>query len=808
MASPINVIINAAWRGAQDVQRAKRDLASIEDGSKKGARGLNEFAVKAGIAVAALGAVNVAADRAYTSLERGAGLELTRKRFDNLAISIGTTGQALDEKIGAATAGMLTNAQQMALATNLIALELATTEDQAVRLSRVVTELDQDIGELSLALVNQTTRRFDQLNVSAVGFEERLEALKEQGLDTQEAFTEAFLQQAEAQIERVGGKSESAAGDIARFNAAVAGIKDSAELSLVSLVRFSGGFENLENTAQTINTISDAIERLSDMLNGLNLSISGPQSFLSDPAGTLLNRVFSFGTGEVVQAITQTEDFNNVLGELKDTLSDLGRFFGLVTDENKELAAAMDKTTEAAERLLKITDEIPSRGGFEPGGSAGNRSAGTPPVETFGTIQERINLFQDFQDDLTDINTRGQEERAAIEEQYERQRTQVVEDYNRQRAEEEEDWRRRQLRQEQDLQRSIADVRENAAEAEADAREQTNNRLADLERDHLRRIKDIIDNANLQLTEAAGRLDAAAVARIIRQRDAALDQEQQNYNDQRQEIEAALDEQLRAIQENMAERIEDLEEFHNERQAREAEDRAIRLQRLEEAHRRELSELEQQRRDRLLDLKEQIRRERAEVTAAYMDAYEQLTQHWSDRQELEAQWQASILEQERQWWEQRSALVGGGGTSGTTGGGDTAGGGTDPTGEQRPSRNELFDLVKQYSLGAGYTEQFVENLLQAMKTWTDRQVAIWLERAFGIDIPGYATGTSFVPRTGLAMLHRGERVLNPTENRSFTAGQGLTVNNNIYPSAGMDENALAAKVQVMTERAILRAVGE
>jgi hypothetical protein len=40
------------------------------------------------------------------------------------------------------------------------------------------------------------------LNISAVGFEARLKALEEQGYDTQAAFTEAFLQQAEAQIER------------------------------------------------------------------------------------------------------------------------------------------------------------------------------------------------------------------------------------------------------------------------------------------------------------------------------------------------------------------------------------------------------------------------------------------------------------------------------------------------------------------------------------------------------------------------------------------------------------------------------
>jgi hypothetical protein len=43
-----------------------------------------------------------------------------------------------------------------------------------VRLSGVAAQLGMDVGEMTLALTNQTTRRFDQLGVSVDGFDERL----------------------------------------------------------------------------------------------------------------------------------------------------------------------------------------------------------------------------------------------------------------------------------------------------------------------------------------------------------------------------------------------------------------------------------------------------------------------------------------------------------------------------------------------------------------------------------------------------------------------------------------------------------
>lgn len=788
MASPINVIIEAVWRGRDDVRAAKRDLAGIDDSARKGGRGLADFATKAGIAVGVITALNVASNKAFDALERGAGLQLTQQRFDNLARSIGSTGEALDDKLGAATAGLISNSRQMALATDLIGLELATTEEQAVRLGRVVTELDQDIGELSLALVNQTTRRFDQLNVSAVGFEERLKAIEEQGLDTQAAFTEAFLQQAEAQIERVGGKSESTAGDIARFNSSMENLKDSAELALVSIVNFSGGFEKLENTAETLNAVSDGIEKLSGVLDGFNIKF-GPSSVVTDPAGSFLSKIFPFGTDVLVRAIVETDDFESSLDKLLGTLTGVGQFLGIVSTEQEDLTAAITKTTEATRELVKITDTLLNRQSQERGDGDGGRS-GDRPVQPFGTITERIDLFQNFQDDLTAINKAGADERLRIEEQYEARRNAIIEDYGRLRAEEEEDWQRRRARAEAKYRQSVGKATEQATEAEQDARERANKSLRELERDHLQAISDIIRNAQLDLEGAAARLDAAAIARIKQQRDEAIRRENQGYQEQQQAIREQLQEQLQAIRENLAERLTELREYHEQRQKEEEEDREVRLRRLEEAHRRELAELEKNYREQQQDLKDHIRQQRQELTNRYIEERLELTQHWNDREDISASYMRQILDAEEAWWNSRLAIVGGGGADRTGGTGGTDGGaGGGPT---TPSRSELLTMLTNLAIEAGYPDNIIQGLLRAMAGWSDERIAKYIERVFGIDVPGYALGTPFVQKTGLALVHRGEEI-NPPGQRSYDQSRQIVIQEGaiqITAGVGMDEEML------------------
>jgi hypothetical protein len=109
-------------------------------------------------------------------------------------------------------------------------------------------------------------------------------------------------------------------------------------------------------------------------------------------------------------------------------------------------------------------------------------------------------------------------------------------------------------------------------------------------------------------------------------------------------------------------------------------------------------------------------------------------------------------------------------------------------------------MATSQMIAAGWTDDQVFTYLRIIKTWTDTKLAQWIEDIFDFDVPGYQMGTPFVPRTGPAILHRGEAVLNSMDAARFRAGQmkqGITIEEGaiqVHGSPGMDEQRLAAEV--------------
>lgn len=165
------------------------------------------------------GAVAGGALLAWKTIGQGAELENAERRFDKLADSIGTTADSLENQLRVATRGTRSDMELMASAADLMGLGLAKNQDELVRLTRVSGALNMNMNQLVLTLTNQTTARFDQLGVSVDGFKEKVADLEAQGYDTNAAFKEAFLQQAEAQIEKVGDTADTTAGAMKRLTA-------------------------------------------------------------------------------------------------------------------------------------------------------------------------------------------------------------------------------------------------------------------------------------------------------------------------------------------------------------------------------------------------------------------------------------------------------------------------------------------------------------------------------------------------------------------------------------------------------------
>lgn len=224
------------------------------DGFGKQFKGLST--VIAGSA-AMIGAEVLLLKKAFDFGKEGAQLDYARDKFDNLAESIGTTGDALMRNLKAATKGLVADSTLVASAGDLMELGLAKTHEEAVRLTRVAGALGMNMNQLVLTLTNQTTMRFDALGVSVDGFEEKVDKLKATGMDASRVFGEAFLSQAEEQLAKVGDVADNDVATFMRFEASVKNLTDSIK---------SGLYPTLLKAVEAANLLLTANQQIEDAL--------------------------------------------------------------------------------------------------------------------------------------------------------------------------------------------------------------------------------------------------------------------------------------------------------------------------------------------------------------------------------------------------------------------------------------------------------------------------------------------------------------------------------------------------------------
>lgn len=328
----------------------------------------------------------------YDFTSEGAQLDYVRTKFDNLTSSIGTTSFALMNDLRQATSGTVSDAQLMKSATDMMSLGLADTHDETVRLTRVAGELGMNMDQLTLTLTNQTTKRFDTLGVSVAGFDERLEALKNTGLSTQEAFTEAFLQQAEAQIERVGGIADTSAGSFMKFEAAIEQIGASIQqnLSDQALPAVDGLAKGLGGLAEAM-TQGTEVRRLAEQMEAAGMSTEGFWKEVKELAN--------------VWGSLSTEDYTAVVEKYSAALNNAAKGTQNWATANYEGADAIAEAESALESQLTALEEF-TLASSEAAIAVGTMSAGYQALALdFGAMQslaygyeEQLNLIAEAEE--------------------------------------------------------------------------------------------------------------------------------------------------------------------------------------------------------------------------------------------------------------------------------------------------------------------------------------------------------------------------------------------------------------------------
>ena len=242
--------------GAQikSVQNTKQLGAQTKQATEQASAGWATLVTGVNQAIGVLQTVVQVGKAVYDFTKQGAQLEFMAGKFDRLSLSIGTTSDVLLEDLRKATQGTRSDMELMASASDFMALGFAKTSDEAVRLTTVAGALNMNMNQLVLALAGQTTMRFDQLGVSVDGFKEKVKALEDAGLSANDAFKEAFLQQAEEQVLKVGNAVDSSLGGFMRLEAAVKNLGDQLKMGI----------------AKDVADLMDAYDRLNDAVAEYN----------------------------------------------------------------------------------------------------------------------------------------------------------------------------------------------------------------------------------------------------------------------------------------------------------------------------------------------------------------------------------------------------------------------------------------------------------------------------------------------------------------------------------------------------------
>jgi len=380
----IQIVINAINKASNDLMKVKNDIKGVGDAGKDAQGGVEGFSAglgsvlsKAALVAGAAAAVGVAIKEVYDTAKEGAELEYARARFDNLARSIGTVSDALMDDLRTATRGTVSDAELVASAGDLMALGLAKSHDEVVRLTSVAGALGMNMNQLVLALTGQTTARFDQLGVSVDGFDAKVKKLKETGLSASDAFKEAFLQQAEEQIEKVGNRADSAAGSFDKLKAATTNLSDSLKRELAPIIA-----PIAEGLAELINNLAPVDDsRMPEFINKLttamkNGAINGDQyeemlrnvhnGFISIPDGiSQVNQALDEHRQKVALAndanqaqIVSLFNATTSWSEFKQEAEAAGLDLGWITEEIYNAQKAEDALAEANRNAASATESV------------------------------------------------------------------------------------------------------------------------------------------------------------------------------------------------------------------------------------------------------------------------------------------------------------------------------------------------------------------------------------------------------------------------------------------------------------------
>ena len=701
-----------------------------------------------------------------------ADLATAYKRQEVAAISLAGSQAKLNVLLASyrdVTKGSVDDAQALSDVTKLMAVGFADSAAELTAFLNVARgisiamgkDTDYVIGQLQLAIANQSFMRLDQIGLGVAEVKNRIKELKTEsrGLSTEMAFQAAILGIADE-----------------KFGA----LNDATESQITGLERLRKAWKDLrlEMGQDLEGPLGGAAGGLAGLVEGFSeFRKSDLPGRMQEAQGlTRTTGMIDFGAGDESTAVGEK------LIEMAN--AGLALFNQWATSERERVnrnarqrsGGFQYATPQFAGALSLLTGApgVPASVSTGTGVSAG--AGGLDPEQL---TKQRAIVSAHYRA-VEDIERNASANRIAQVTNFERQRANTIRQFGQTMARESEDFAISRGRANADFARNVSRMERDAVRREADMRAEMERGIGDLRESHQERISEITEDYHRdmerseadhkeKLLGAAARLDAAGV--VAEQRRFAKEKKQKKTNfdkairdekstleesiEQRQE---ALDHQLEIAKRNDERRLEDMKADFERRKQEEDADRERRLERMQADHQFALEEAQRQHDEKMAQIAQQEIDAKIAQEEKFKDQMIEAGLAHETWIEEQKKWQDKALETFQEWWDDiNEVMLNRGSTSGDQP--DPIKGGDDP------------QQMRQFADGGP------------------------------------------VNRTGPALVHAGEFVLNPRtagalrgmmgnlDQRSLVnsvGGKNITVAENainIQASEGMDVEALGQVVR-------------
>lgn len=414
----LQIILDAIWRGKGNVQRAQKDINGLDRAARMGDKALVALGTAAGVAGAAVAAVGVAAKVTWDTLGKGAALSRSRDQFDRLTTSIESTSDAMLGRLRQATQGMVSDAELISSAGQIMSLGLADTEDGVVRLANLVSQLGWDMQQVIMTFANNSKMRLDALGLSVTDVEEKMKALQASGMSMDAAFDMAVIQAGEEKLKLLGSAADTAEGRMKQLQTAF----ENANNAMAESVAI--------NLAEDLDRVTTSVGELDSALDTLAMTAAG--------AITIVGQAFAavgFAIRDLKGMATILQ--NGELGELFNFMKGFGARGGLMRDlmlaffgrnmpnptsiestapgmQELERKRAINQSAEARNRITTDYDQIIEKSNLANNIQIRNARQTTEATEQLGYSYENLAVSQDVAANMMATFSRAGEEQAEV----------------------------------------------------------------------------------------------------------------------------------------------------------------------------------------------------------------------------------------------------------------------------------------------------------------------------------------------------------------------------------------------------------